>query len=68
LSETDPYSEKREKLLEDVENNEQELRQAVDELATIAQNSLGIRGFITQRPILWIGGGFLLGLWLGTRR
>jgi hypothetical protein len=56
--------EKKEELLEAVERSEQELRAAMDDLATVAQRRLDLRERIAERPWAWLGGAFVAGLWL----
>ena len=56
--------EKKEELLEAVERSEQELRAAMDELATVAQRRLDLRERIAEHPWAWLCGGFVAGLWL----
>jgi hypothetical protein len=63
----DPFAEKREMLLESVEKSEEELREAVSELTSAAQSQLDFGGKLAERPWLWLGGCFAIGLWLGSR-
>jgi len=55
---------KKEALLESVERSQEELRQAVDELTTVAQNRLDLKERIADNPWAWLLGGFVVGLWL----
>jgi hypothetical protein len=63
----DSIAEKREALLPAVERSEQEFREAIDELQIAVQNQLDVRTWIAERPLPWLLGGFLFGLWLGQR-
>jgi hypothetical protein len=63
----DTLAVKKEALLESVERNEEELRQAVDELTTVAQHRFDLRTRIADHPWPWLVGGFVVGLWLARR-
>jgi hypothetical protein len=58
----------REVLVESIERDEQELREAVQELTGAASTQLQISERIKQAPLPWLLGGFLLGIWLGSGR
>ena len=62
----DPIAAKREELLESVEREEVELKQAVDELTTAAQAQVDLGERMGARPWVWIAGAFGIGLWLGS--
>ena len=55
---------KKEALLESVERSQEELRQAVDELTTVAQHRLDLRERIAEHPWALLLGGFVVGMWL----
>ncbi|MGH7805940.1 MAG: hypothetical protein ACREQJ_16450 [Candidatus Binatia bacterium] len=63
----DPIAAKREQLLESVEREESELKLAVDELTTAAQAQVDLGERMSARAWTWLGGAFLVGLWLGGR-
>jgi len=60
------YAEQRDELLESIERDHEELREAVHELAEAARETLGFTDRIRESPLTWIAGAFLLGLWLGS--
>lgn len=53
-------------LREQVEEQEQELHVALEELEGVARRAFDVRRRIRQRPLLWLGGAFVVGAWLGT--
>jgi len=55
-------------LRERVEEQEQELRTAVDELEHAARRVVDARHWIRSRPIALTLGAFLVGIWLGGRK
>lgn len=62
-------SEERIEVLRDlVEEQETELHVAVGELEEVARRVIDARHWIRSRPFLWMGGAFLVGVWLGGRR
>ena len=58
----------REALRESIEDNEAELLDAVVELKAAVTRQIQLRERIAQHPIPWMAGGFLVGLWLSSRR
>jgi hypothetical protein len=56
-----------EELQELVEEQEVELHDAVEELEHVARRAIDVRHWIQERPLVWIGGAFLVGAWLGGR-
>ena len=54
--------------LREVEESQQELSQALGDLEGIVRRSVDPARWITQRPLPWLLGGIVLGLWLGTKR
>jgi hypothetical protein len=63
-----PASDERlEDLREQVEEKEQELHVALEELEGVARRAFDVRRQIRQRPFLWIGGALVAGAWLGAR-
>lgn len=63
----DEIVETRERLLESVDRNERELREAVDELASAAHARLDLGERMGDRPWGWLGTAAALGFWLGLR-
>ncbi len=59
--------ERKEALRESVERNEQEFRQAVDELAAAAQSRVDLGGRIAANPCPWLICGFAVGVWISRR-
>ncbi len=57
----------REALRLSIEEDKAELLDAVDELKAAVQSHFQLRERIVEHPIPWLVGGFLLGLWLGSR-
>ena len=53
-------------LREQVEEQEQELHVALEELEGVARRAFDMRRRIRERPLLWIGGAFVAGTWLGS--
>jgi hypothetical protein len=51
-----------------VEEKETELHVAVEELEEVARRAIDARYWIRSRPFAWVGGAFLVGMWLGGRR
>jgi hypothetical protein len=62
-----PSHERLDELRERVEEQEQELHVALEELEDVARRAFDPRRWIRAHPLLWIGGAFLAGAWLGTR-
>ena len=52
----------------EVEKSQQELSQALGDLEGVVRKSVDPAKWITERPLPWLLGGFVLGLWLGTKR
>lgn len=63
----DSNAAKLEQLRESVEQDQQELRRAVDELTTAAQTKFVFGDRLAEQALPALGGMFLLGLWLGHR-
>jgi len=59
------FAERREELLQSIERDEEELREAVHELADVAEHKLDLTEYIRSSPIAWLAGAFCFGLWLG---
>jgi len=55
-------------LRERVEEQEVELRDAVQEFEDVARRAVDARHWIRSRPFLWAAGAFLVGAWLGGRK
>lgn len=63
-----PESEERAATSREVEESQQELSRALGDLEGIVRRSVNPARWITERPLPWLLGGFVLGLWLGARR
>ena len=63
----DPIAAKREQLIESVEREESELKQAVGDLTSAAQAQVDLGERVAARPWIWLGGAFVLGLWIGRK-
>jgi ElaB/YqjD/DUF883 family membrane-anchored ribosome-binding protein len=63
----DEIVETRERLLESVDRNERELREAVDELASAAHARLDLGERMSDRPWRWLATAATLGFWMGVR-
>ncbi len=61
-------SERKEELLHSIEEDEEELLEAMHELAEATEQKLDIAQYIRSRPVVWIAGAFCVGVWLGMRR
>jgi hypothetical protein len=55
-------------LRQSMEEHKHELRLAVDELRIAARMWTDPRDAVREHPAVWLGGGLLLGLWLGWDR
>jgi hypothetical protein len=51
-----------------VEREQQELRGALEVLGARARAELSLGFRVRARPLAWVAGAFLMGLWLGVRR
>jgi len=60
-------NERIDELRESVEEKEQELHVALEELEGVARRAFDVRRRIRSQPFLWIGGALLVGTWLGAR-
>ena len=63
----DEILETRERLLESVDRNERELREAVDDLASAAHARLDLGERMSDRPWGWLATAAALGFWMGVR-
>ena len=63
-----PDSEAHAATIREVEDSQQELSQALGDLEGIVRRGVDPAKWITERPLPWLLGGFVLGLWLGTKR
>jgi hypothetical protein len=63
-----PDSEEHAEAIREVEENQQELSQAMCDLEGVVRRSVDPARWITDRPLPWLLGGFVLGLSLGTKR
>lgn len=60
--------ERREDLLQSIEQDEEELREAVHELAEVTERKLDFSQHIRSSPVAWVVGAFCVGLWMGMAR
>lgn len=60
-------SERKEELLHSIEEDEEELFEAMHELAEATEKKLDVSRYIRSHPYAWIAGAFCAGLWLGMR-
>ena len=60
-------NERLEELREQVEEQAQELHVAIEELEGVARRAFDVKRRIRERPLIWLGGAFLAGAWLGTK-
>lgn len=60
-------TDEREVLRHSIERDEEELRQAVHELTGAARTQLSLAEFVKESPMVWLFGGFILGVWLGRQ-
>lgn len=61
------FAEERESLLQSIQQDQQEVRLAVQELSGAARSSLDVRERIKEFPLTWAVGALLFGMWLGSR-
>jgi hypothetical protein len=63
----DPIAAKREQLIESVEREESELKQAVGDFTSAAQAQVDLGERIAAHAWIWLGGAFVIGLWIGRK-
>jgi hypothetical protein len=63
-----PDSEEHAATIREVEDSQQELSHALGDLEGIVRRSVDPARWIMERPLPWLLGGLVLGLWLGTKR
>ena len=61
-------SEARVAMISEVEESQQEPSQALGDLEGVVRRSVDPARWITERPLPWLLGGLVLGLWLGAKR
>ena len=61
------FAEQREELLQRIEQDQEEVRVAMHELTRAVEFKLDVRVYIKRFPLTWVIGGFLVGMWLGSR-
>lgn len=61
------YMQQREEILGEIERDQEEVRAAVQELTRAARETFSLTDHIREHPMVWLAGGFLVGLWLGHR-
>lgn len=62
-----PFATQREDLLHSIERDEEEVRDAVQQLADVAGSKLDVGEHIKAFPLTCVLGAFLVGVWLGSR-
>ena len=62
------YDNQRQMLQQTIKCDQEELREAVQELAETARVRLRFAERIKESPLPWLVGGLLFGLWLGSQR
>jgi hypothetical protein len=60
-------SRERERILPEVERSQAELREAIEELQTVVQRRFDLAHRIAERPVPWLIGGFLFGVWMSRK-
>jgi hypothetical protein len=65
---SEPDSEDHAATIREVEESQQELSQALGDLEGIVRRSIDPARWIMGRPLPWVLGGLVLGMWLGTKR
>jgi len=61
------FAKQREDLLQSIEQDQEEVRVAVQDLTVAARSKLDVSEHIKESPLTWAMGAFLVGAWLGTR-
>ena len=61
------FIEQRAVLLQSIEEDRQEVRVALRELTGAAEQKFDVAERIRTAPLSWTIGGFLVGIWLGSR-
>jgi hypothetical protein len=61
------FAEQRDNLLQSIERDQEQVRVAMHELGGAAGLKLDVRARITDFPLTWAIGAFLVGVWLGSR-
>lgn len=64
---SEPDSEDHAATIRDVAKSQQELTQALGDLEGIVRRSIDPARWIIERPLPWVLGGLVLGMWLGTQ-
>ncbi len=62
------FEHQRETLQESIAHDAKDLYQAVQELTDAARLRFDLGAHIKGSPFMWLLGGFLFGVWLGSRR
>jgi hypothetical protein len=65
---SEPDSEDHAATSREVEESQQELSQALGDLEGVVRSRVDPARWITERPLPWLLGGLVLGLWLGNKR
>ena len=65
---SEPEVDEREVILQSIEQEKAELRDAVDELKEAVKKDVDIGEWIADNAAMFLAGGFFLGLWLGLGR
>ena len=66
-NENEDVLERKEELLHSIEEDEEELLEAMHELTVATEQKLDVSRYIRSHPFAWVAGAFCAGLWLGMR-
>lgn len=61
------FATQRETLVQAIERDQEEVRDAAQQLADVAGSKLDVGERIKAFPLTWVLGAFLVGVWLGSR-
>jgi hypothetical protein len=50
----------------EIARHDREFQEALEKLKDVTTRPLGVSEQIRENPLLWLGGGFVVGLWLGA--
>jgi hypothetical protein len=65
---SEDVSEQHAAAVREVEQSQREFSQALGDLEGVVRSSVDPMKWITDRPLLWVLGGLVLGFWFGTKR
>jgi len=61
-------SDRKEELLQSIEEDEEELYEAMHELAEATEQTFDVARYIRAHPYVWLTGAFCVGVWMGWPR